>query len=138
MLNLLEEGPRCLGKVQKESEAGTLRDIAVLDNTLVVYDTVKMEEQWDQPTPLFLLHPNCDCSSQVSDWVIFKAKEMQTCIGIRCDGFEDQYITLFASIEVEENQASSSPGGISAKKRARELKKLVWSIKDEMGERSSN
>lgn len=54
------------------------------------------------------------------------------------DDFEDQFIALLAPLGVVQNQPSSSLGGTSAKKRARELKWLDWSVRDGMGERSSN
>lgn len=63
---------------------------------------------------------------------------MQMCMGIRCDGFEEQFIALLAAIEVGQHQANSSLGDTTAKKRARELKSLKWSVKDGMAERSSN
>lgn len=54
---------------------------------------------------------------------------MQNYMGISCEGFENQFIALLAAIEVG-HQASSSLEDTLAKKRARDLKRLDWSVKD--------
>lgn len=52
-----------------------------------------------EPTPLFSLHTSKNSSIQISYWVLHKAKEVQHCMGILCDGFEDQVIALLAAIK---------------------------------------
>lgn len=76
-----------------------LRDIVVPNKSLVVYGGARLGDQWARPAPLFSIHPNCDYTSQASNWVICKAKEMQNCMGIKCDGYEYQFIALLAAIE---------------------------------------
>lgn len=42
----------------------------------------------EEPIPLNSFHPI------VSDWVIQKALEIKHCIGVTCDGFEDEFMAL--------------------------------------------
>lgn len=49
------------------------------------------------PIPL-----NCRLPSQsgVSNWVLHKVKEIQYCVGMECEGFEEQFMALLTTIEV--------------------------------------
>lgn len=82
----------------------------------MVLDRVGVEENtsicvaagWEEPTPLFSLHPsNC-----LDVWVLHKAKEIQQCVGIVCDGFENQFIVLLEAIEAGKKH-SASPGELA-------------------------
>lgn len=55
------------------------------------------EENWETTTLLNSLHPSSKL--RVSDWVLDKAREIQHYVGILCDGFEDQFIALLATVE---------------------------------------
>ncbi|KAG6657749.1 hypothetical protein CIPAW_04G112700 [Carya illinoinensis] len=97
---------------------------------------VSEEVNWEEPTPL--ISQLQSSNSQVSNWVLDKAKEIQHGVVILCNGFEDQSIALLAALEAGQTH-SSSPGEInSAKKRARGLKGLNRTVNDGIGERSSN
>lgn len=54
------------------------------------------------------------------------------------DGFEDQFIALLVAIEVGQTRSSSLGELTYAKKRARELNRLDWTVTDGARERSSN
>lgn len=84
------------------------------------------------PTPFNSFHP------RVSDWVIQKALQIKHCIGITCESFVDELLALLTAIEAGYAQSKANSSRNMAKKSDGELKKLMWAMNDEGGERSSN
>ncbi|KAF5466945.1 hypothetical protein F2P56_016823 [Juglans regia] len=68
-----------------------------------------------EPTPIRMIFPNVS-----DDWVLKKVEELQSCMGISCKGYEEQFKALIIAIE-----AGQHGTGL---KRNRELKRLTWSI----------
>lgn len=63
------------------------------------------------PTPL-----NSKFPGQCWDWILHKVKETQQFVGLNCDGFEEQFMTLFTAVEVAHAQGNK----LSKKNRAKE------------------
>lgn len=63
-----------------------------------------VDDPWDEPTSLNLMYP-LNAQMQAQDWVLFKAKEIQLCVGLPYIGFEDQLLALFAAIESEHSNS---------------------------------
>lgn len=54
---------------------------------------------------------------RASKWVLNKAREVQWCIGLSCEGFEDQFIALLTAIEIGQPPSCSVPECTLAKGR---------------------
>lgn len=73
----------------------------------------------DDPIPPCAPPPCHTSSCVVSDWVLKKVGEIQACVEISCDGFEEQFKALLIAIESRLSLALKS-----ASKIERELKKI--------------
>lgn len=60
---LIVEDLWCLDIVQKEVEAVSIGEIAIVDQKMVLYDGVRVEKSWVELAPLLLLLPNLIASS---------------------------------------------------------------------------
>lgn len=69
-------------------------------------------------TPLRTLLPQSP-TRIASDWVLKKVEELQACVGLSCDGFEEQYKALLVAIE-----AGCSLALKLASKKERKLRRL--------------
>lgn len=58
--------------------------------------------------------------STLSDWVIQKAMEINHCVGITCEGFEDEFMVLLIVIGAGYAQFKSDPSLYSTKKKEKE------------------
>lgn len=86
-----------------------------------------LEEQLEfitqNPTPL-----NCLFLDQSSalDWVFNIVKDIQDLVGLKCEGYEEQFMALLTAIEAGHQQKKKA--GL---KRERELRRLTWSMNSE-------
>lgn len=55
--------------------------------------------------PLICLLPG---QYSVSNWVLHKVKEIQHCVGLECEGFEEQFMALLTDIEDGHTQQKKS------------------------------
>ncbi|KAF5467994.1 hypothetical protein F2P56_012192 [Juglans regia] len=78
--------------------------------------SVGEEPEGEDPSPISIMHP------LPTDWVVKKVEELQSCVGISCEGYADQFRAQLIAIEVGHYQQGAGP------KRSRELKRLNWSI----------
>lgn len=73
----------------------------------------------DDQIPISALPPSC----VVSDWILKKVEEIHACVGISCNGFEEQFNALLKTIE-----SGCSSVLKSNSKKERELRRLECSI----------
>lgn len=66
-----------------------------MERALVVLEPTRgrFSVEGEEPTPLNSFH------LKVSDWVIRKAIEINYCVGMTCEGFEDEFLALLTAIE---------------------------------------
>lgn len=55
--------------------------------------------------PLCTFLPSPNSSNFASEWVLKKVEKIQACLGITCDGFEEQLKTLLLAIEYGHSSA---------------------------------
>ncbi|KAF5480112.1 hypothetical protein F2P56_000881 [Juglans regia] len=89
------------------------------------YSTEGEEAVGEDPTPLSMFPPSIS-----SEWVLKKVEELQSCMGILCVGYEEQFKALIIAIEAGQHGAGS--------KRDSELKRLTWSINYDGNDGSGN
>ncbi|KAG6652954.1 hypothetical protein CIPAW_05G041700 [Carya illinoinensis] len=75
------------------------------------------------PVPLSSFNPELEWPCNSSDWVLRKVEEIRDCVGISCEGFEEQFRALLIAIEAGQPALAKS-----AAKKERELKRLEFSI----------
>lgn len=98
--NLIIFMPKAFKRNNKEGELQT-----AVGKVLEVADGMDngVDDLWDEPTPLNSMYP-LNAQMQASDWVPFKANEIQLCkIALHC--FEDQFLALLAAIEAEDSNS---------------------------------
>ncbi|KAG6703730.1 hypothetical protein I3842_07G100400 [Carya illinoinensis] len=71
------------------------------------------------PVPLSFFNLGIEWLSKSFDWVLRKVKEIRNCVGISCDGFEEQFRALRIAIKVGQFALARSTS-----KKERELKRL--------------
>lgn len=105
-------------------EENSQRLIQVSNNSM---DEVGLEElqefQIQNPFPLSCLFPD---QSNASDWVFKTVKDIQEIVGLKCEGYEEQFMALLTAIEAGHQQQKK----IGSKKQ-RELRRLTWSLNSE-------
>ncbi|XP_041007460.1 uncharacterized protein LOC121252060 [Juglans microcarpa x Juglans regia] len=90
------------------------------EGMLTLFDPCKYSSEGEEavgedPTPLSMVPPSIS-----SDWVLKKVEELQSCMGISCVRYEEQFKALIIAIEADQHGVGS--------RRDRELKRLMWSI----------
>lgn len=83
-----------------------------------------MEEQMEytlcDPMPLNFMFPD---KSNISDWVLHMVKDIQQVVGLKCEGYEEQFWALLTTIKVRHQQQRK----VGSKKQC-ELNRLTWSM----------
>ncbi|XP_042952731.1 uncharacterized protein LOC122289632 isoform X1 [Carya illinoinensis] len=77
----------------------------------------------DTPSPLCSLPPTEPSADPHVDWIFQKVKDMSYCLGMSCEGYEDQLQALLITIKSGQPLLARS-----SMKKDRELKKLACSI----------
>ncbi|KAG6711271.1 hypothetical protein I3842_05G044200 [Carya illinoinensis] len=83
----------------------------------------QMEFRIQNPIPLNCLFPD---QSNASDWVFNTVKDIQEIVGLKCEGYEEQFMALLTAIEAGHQQHKKLDS-----KKQRELKRLTWSMNSE-------
>lgn len=79
-------------------------------------EVASVEEELGSPMPLRMLPPQI-ASKEILDWVLKKVEEIQVCMGLSCEGYEEQFKALLEAIE-----AGRSTTMKSVVRKERELK----------------
>lgn len=94
-----------------------------------------LEDSGVEPNPIYSLPLASIWAGLHSDRVLLqKVDEIRNCIGIACEGFEDQFKALFIAIEAADQPLEAR----SASKKERELKRLSCSINYDAREGSAS
>ncbi|KAG7943367.1 hypothetical protein I3843_15G034500 [Carya illinoinensis] len=83
-------------------------------------ETGMVQAEESEPVPLNCLNPE---QPRISDWVFNTVKDIQHLVGLRCEGYEEQFMALLTAIETGHHEHRK----IESKKQ-RELRRLNWSM----------
>lgn len=101
-----------------ESENGKEKGEVEGEGTLMLFGSNKNPTEGEELIGDDLM-PICTIPPLSSNWVMQKVEEIHKCVGISCEGYEDQFKALLTA-----NEAGHYHHGIGSK-RNRELRKLT-------------
>ena len=104
-------------------EEGTRLSFVPCEGEFLLHRPQFGAESTEDVVLLISLPPISNIADSSSNWVLDKVNEIQQCVQITCEGFEDQFIALLTAIE-----AGHVLGTKSRSKKSRELKRLTWTI----------
>ncbi|XP_042970966.1 uncharacterized protein LOC122303308 isoform X2 [Carya illinoinensis] len=123
-----EADGNALAMVTKES--ATEQEEVEGEGNLVLFEPCDSATEGEEdieadPTPISMVTPSLS-----DDWLLKKIEDLQSCLGISCVGYEEQFKALIIAIE------AGQQGSVS--KRERELRRLSWSINYDSKEGSAS
>ncbi|KAG6684306.1 hypothetical protein I3842_12G056500 [Carya illinoinensis] len=112
-----EEGSQRLlqGIIEHEGEGGSENGGVILEG--------QKDFRIQNPIPLNCMYPD---PSSASDWVFQTVNDIKDMVGLKCEGYEEQFMALLTAIEVGHQQQRKT-----GSKKQRELNRLTWSMNSE-------